>query len=609
MLARCHLTAVVVGATALALAVVPVPSRTAQSSASQPAASWQTPDGSVVQGNSKSNCVYPANSQRLLGQFSAATGARINCVLLYNNDKPTWNNWVNVWWSHPQKPDFNWLKWKKAIPGRKIIISQAMVPENAPSNWRQLGASGAYDHYATQLATNLVAEGLGDSVIRLGWEANDTGDPASTLGTNPSLYRDWAVYWGRIVRAMRAVPGAHFLFDWSINEYYRPIPFDQWYPGNDVVDIIGIDAYDSGIYQSGLSPAQRWQDLVSEPDGLNAVAAFARANGKPMSFAEWGVTPTGAGGGAGDDPTYVRGIASFIHNHDFTYNSYFDQPGGTGVIPLTDAPQSLAVYRQDIAPMGAVHLEIRANLLVADGSGAVSTFSGSGTATAPALTNLNQPIVGIAATPDGAGYWLVAADGGIFAYGDAQFHGSTGGLRLSQPIVGMAPTLNGDGYWLVAADGGIFAFGDAQFYGSLGNVRLNQPIVGMAPTLDGDGYWLVAADGGIFAFGDAPFYGSTGSLRLNQPVVGMAATPDGAGYWLVAADGGIFSFGDAQFYGSTGGLRLNRPIVAMAATPDGAGYWLVAADGGIFAFGDAPFQGSLGSLRLTEAIVGMAATF
>ena len=34
----------------------------------------------------------------------------------------------------------------------------------------------------------------------------------------------------------------------------------------------------------------------------------------------------------------------------------------------------------------------------------------------------------MAATPDGKGYWFVASDGGIFAYGDAGFYGSTGGM-------------------------------------------------------------------------------------------------------------------------------------------------------------------------------------
>jgi hypothetical protein len=221
-------------------------------------------------------------------------------------------------------------------------------------------------------------------------------------------------------------------------------------------------------------------------------------------------------------------------------------------------------------------------------------------------THLNRPIVGMASTPDGRGYWELASDGGIFAYGDAGFYGSAGSLRLNASIVGMASTRDGGGYWLVASDGGIFAYGDAGFYGSTGGTHLNRPIVGMAATPDGRGYWLVASDGGIFAYGDAGFYGSAGSLRLDASVVGMAATPDGGGYWLVASDGGIFAYGDAGFYGSTGGTRLNRPIVGMAATPDGRGYWLVASDGGIFAYGDANFYGSTGGTHLNQPVVSMA---
>ncbi len=56
----------------------------------------------------------------------------------------------------------------------------------------------------------------------------------------------------------------------------------------------------------------------------------------------------------------------------------------------------------------------------------------------PGRLTLNKPIVGVAATPDGKGYWLVASDGGIFAFGDAAFYGSTGALTLNKPIVGMA---------------------------------------------------------------------------------------------------------------------------------------------------------------------------
>ena len=51
-----------------------------------------------------------------------------------------------------------------------------------------------------------------------------------------------------------------------------------------------------------------------------------------------------------------------------------------------------------------------------------------------AAIRTNAPIISMASTPTGAGYWLVATDGGIFAFGDAQFYGSTGGKRLNQPL-------------------------------------------------------------------------------------------------------------------------------------------------------------------------------
>ncbi len=172
----------------------------------------------------------------------------------------------------------------------------------------------------------------------------------------------------------------------------------------------------------------------------------------------------------------------------------------------------------------------------------------------------------VAGTVPTAGYWEVASDGGLFAYGSAPFYGSMGGKPLNKPVVGMAPTTTGGGYWEVASDGGLFAFGNAKFYGSMGGQPLNKPVVGMAATPTGGGYWEVASDGGLFAFGNAKFYGSMGGQPLNKPVVGMALAPTGGGYWEVASDGGLFAFGNAPFYGSMGGQPLNAPVVAMAAT-------------------------------------------
>jgi hypothetical protein len=223
-------------------------------------------------------------------------------------------------------------------------------------------------------------------------------------------------------------------------------------------------------------------------------------------------------------------------------------------------------------------------------SGLVSTFGDALSYGDASSLPLNSPIAHIVPTSDGHGYWLVAGDGGTFAFGDAGFFGSMGGRTLNEPVVDLAPTHDDGGYWLVASDGGIFSFGDATFYGSMGGQTLNQPVVGIATDTRTGGYWEVAADGGIFSFG-APFFGSTGSLVLNQPIVGMTASPSGGGYLFVAADGGVFTFGDASFHGSTGDLALDAPIVGMAVDPATGGYWLVGSDGGVFAFG-APFFGA-----------------
>jgi hypothetical protein len=167
-------------------------------------------------------------------------------------------------------------------------------------------------------------------------------------------------------------------------------------------------------------------------------------------------------------------------------------------------------------------------------------------------------IVGLAVDPTGLGYVLATTNGWI---GFSSAGTSSQQLAaLNRPIVGIAMTPTGNGWWLVATDGGVFSFGDAVFHGSTGNIALNQPIVGMASTPTGNGYWMVASDGGIFSFGDADFFGSTGAITLNQPIVGMLPTPTGEGYWLVAQDGGVFSFGDATFLGALS----TAPVVAIS---------------------------------------------
>src|SRR5687768_13715966 len=94
---------------------------------------------------------------------------------------------------------------------------------------------------------------------------------------------------------------------------------------------------------------------------------------------------------------------------------------------------------------------------------------------------------------------------------ETQMDGDAGGVVLCGAVAesDVAETKPEAGYWMAARDGGVFAFGEADFFGSMGATPLNRPVVGMSPTPSNQGYWLVASDGGIFAFGDAAFEGST----------------------------------------------------------------------------------------------------
>jgi hypothetical protein len=115
---------------------------------------------------------------------------------------------------------------------------------------------------------------------------------------------------------------------------------------------------------------------------------------------------------------------------------------------------------------------------------------------------------------------------------------------------------------MVAADGGVFTFGDARFRGSTGAMRLSSPVASM--TAGRTGYWLVARDGGIFAFG-VPFVGSLpglGAQALPQGVR-IRALPDGRGYYILGQNGSVFTFGTARFFGS----GVTAPAVDLMLAP------------------------------------------
>jgi hypothetical protein len=324
--------------TTVALAMIPFAS--AEALAVHPdLAGFSTAD---VQDNQKRVCVYNANYVHALPRFASLVSRNtIDCAMVYTGS-PDWAGWVNPWFLHVNNTNTNWADWVRNSPRndrRQLIISQPLIPSGLiNTNWLQVGAAGGFEKYARAFARYLVAFGVSDAVIRLSSEMNGTWNLDSIPDT-PQGDREWVRFWQRTVIAMRSVPGEHFSFDWCPTDGYRPIPFRDYYPGNSVVNIIGVDAYDSGVPDGDTA---RWQYIYNQPDGLKAIIAFAHRHDKPLSFPEWGVG-TGSLGFGGDNGNYVRQMARLVADNDVAFQTYFYRY--SFATELQHGPSVLAAYR------------------------------------------------------------------------------------------------------------------------------------------------------------------------------------------------------------------------------------------------------------------------
>lgn len=227
-----------------------------------------------------------------------------------------------------------WANWRREKDDRMLVLNVPMLERNEEGvvdpevrELLQRGAAGEFDHHFRALAERLVGLGVPDTVIVLGWEMNGT-TYTHRCGPDPAA---WKTYWNRIVTAMRAVPGQRFRFDFTPTRGKDAVPWTECYPGDDTVDIIGMDAYDQ---PAGLS----FDEQVSEPLGLQEHVDFARAHGKPVSYPEWGLFRNG------DNAQYMRGMLDWMDRHGALYNTLTDYCPH-GVWQCRWNPRASAVYR------------------------------------------------------------------------------------------------------------------------------------------------------------------------------------------------------------------------------------------------------------------------
>jgi hypothetical protein len=239
--------------------------------------------------------------------------------------------------------------------GYTMVWALQMLP-STPGVSLAVGATGAYDAYFTTLAQNLVAAGMGNSILRIGWEFNQPlfSWYAAGQATN------YVNYWRQIVTTMRAVPGAQFRFEWNPSRGDNG-PKDKamgnladYYPGDSYVDIVGMDIYDNSwnIYPGASA---EFQDFSTQTWGLNWLVSFGAAHGKPLAIPEMGLGsgPSAPNSGpivgngqlsGGDDPTFITDMLNWVAQNNVVNVAYWDYQSST--IQNGQNPATAAALRQ-----------------------------------------------------------------------------------------------------------------------------------------------------------------------------------------------------------------------------------------------------------------------
>lgn len=178
---------------------------------------------------------------------------------------------------------------------RRIFWSLPLMPKN--SSLAEV-AAGKWDDYFRRNAQLLAQTHAGVIDVRTGWEMNGDWFHWNAI-KNPD---DFIAAFRRFVTVYRSVSD-RFRIEWCPNIGTQGIDPERCYPGDEYVDVVGIDWYykpaGQGDAAAGFSdstdPVAAWNRMVSMPRGLQWHRDFALARNKPVAFAEWGVMGDNAG--------------------------------------------------------------------------------------------------------------------------------------------------------------------------------------------------------------------------------------------------------------------------------------------------------------------------
>ncbi len=271
---------------------------------------------------SGANGNYPAD----VNAWGTFTGREVGVAIVFTN-RTDWYNLVSADW-----PTAAFTRDK--FPG-ELSIAQPPFPKDGNE---AACASGAYDGYWRTFGTTLTKFGRADAHVRLGWEFNG--------GYNYWHVRNaetWKTCFRRTVTAIRSTAPT-VKIDWNMNAHTDKLPEsgqDVWdaYPGDQYVDVVGIDSYD--FFPASVNEAS-WDRQCHQRSGLCTVIQFAHDHGKKFAVPEWGLVPPDGGGK--DNPFYINKMhETFVANAaNLAYEAYYNNSEQGNVLS--------SLYKPDLSP-------------------------------------------------------------------------------------------------------------------------------------------------------------------------------------------------------------------------------------------------------------------
>lgn len=244
-------------------------------------------------------------------------------------------------WSDIEDPSADLGMWRGQ--SWQMVISVAMLPDSGGD--LASCAAGAYNQHWVGLGRALDDAGLGDSVIRLGWEFDGNWYRWSAAG-QPENYA--GCYRQAVDSVRQNAPNTKWDFSASRGPTHDGGLSDPLsaYPGDDYVDIIGVSNYDWWMAATDRAAWDRYHMSAAE-EGLQLYIDFARAHGKKFALAEWGNRTGGSEPSVGNDnPTYVGFIHQLLSENPgiVAYESLFQAYGGE-YNNGASLPNAAAAYR------------------------------------------------------------------------------------------------------------------------------------------------------------------------------------------------------------------------------------------------------------------------